>query len=93
MLDVIEKQSFWVARCDWGFQPNDKIHAHVHLETPTQKYFLEMPEFKKWFFDLWKNEDLQTTCEDENYSLNDGFSKLGFDNLNEFLMLDESSLW
>ena len=43
-----------------------------------------MPEFKKWFFDLWKNEDLQTTCEDENYSLNDGFSKLGFDNLSEF---------
>lgn len=50
----------------------------VHLETPSQKYFLEMLQFKKWFFDLWENEDVHSNCNDENYDLTKNFSKLGF---------------
>ena len=45
MLEITAKQNFWVARCDWGFSNEEGIHANVHLETPTQNYFLEMQEF------------------------------------------------
>lgn len=76
MLEIIAKQSFWVARCDWEYSQDGQIHSHVELETPTQNYFLKMPEFRKWFFELWKNEELHTACEDENQIR--GFSKSGF---------------
>ena len=75
---MIAKQSFWVARCDWEYSRDGQIHSHVELESPTQSYFLKMPEFRKWFFELWKNDELHTACEDENQIR--GFSKSGFRN-------------
>ena len=81
MLEITAKQNFWVARRDWGFSNEEGIHANVHLETPTQNYFLEMPEFQKWFFELWKDERLHSACEDENYDQSKGFSKPGFQSI------------
>ena len=92
VLELIAKQSFWVSRCDWGFSQDGQIHSHVELETPTQSYFLKMPEFRKWFFELWKNEKLLTACEDENHSM--VFSKSGFQNHNwmDFYLWYESKI-